>query len=544
MNENDSSVTTTDTNDVPMMQAPQWLIDLCLNSKTAKEFKPKSALPPVKVDLSEAEQRALDYLDRAPQASIGNRNGTTFAVAAKLRDFGIPAPLALQMIQDHYNGQPNKCEPALDDEEVEHVVKSAYKYANSQQGHDSPEGAFSKFINQDDDDALTPKLAPAREPMRPTVFSQTNPKCAPALLPKQEWLLGRFLLAGKVTVIIAPGGAGKSTLSIGAAMSLAANKNLIGMNVHAAGSAWIINNEDDETDIFRRVNALMLQHNVSDDDLGGRLHIQSDENRPFTMAKRTTDGIIKPVDYDEVLAYVRNHNIKLVVADPFAETHLANENSNEEILQVARMYRRLAKTAKCAVLLIHHTRKPAQGKTADYVGDANSGRGASSLINVARVVSTLYTMTDKDAKRYGINIKDKHRYARLDDAKANLSLMSGDAHWFHKTQVRIANDEDVGVLVPVTLTSLVDENYDEYDQVLDFTLHKLTNSDTRWAVASFARTFSQTKNGGVPLSRRAVEQHIKEAIERGELKLIRSGRHEYLDVPENTKPENANDIFN
>jgi hypothetical protein len=37
---------------------------------------------------------------------------------------------------------------------------------------------------------------------------------------------------------------------------------------------------------------------------------------------------------------------------------------------------------------------------------------------------------------------------RLDDAKANLSLVSGAARWFKRVSVTIANGEEVGVLVP------------------------------------------------------------------------------------------------
>jgi hypothetical protein len=89
---------------------------------------------------------------------------------------------------------------------------------------------------------------------------------------------------------------------------------------------------------------------------------------------------------------------------------------------------------------------------------------------VARFVSTMFTMTDDDFKRwrpeieeYGktnniINI-DRTRFVRFDDAKANHSLLNPDARWFFKSTVGVGNfgtnkhtepEDEVGVLIPWT----------------------------------------------------------------------------------------------
>ena len=57
-------------------------------------------------------------------------------------------------------------------------------------------------------------------------------------------------------------------------------------------------------------------------------------------------------------------------------------------------------------------------------------------------------MSEKDAERLGILPEERHRWVRLDDAKANLALASGQARWFERVSVTIANGEEVGVLVP------------------------------------------------------------------------------------------------
>jgi hypothetical protein len=56
-------------------------------------------------------------------------------------------------------------------------------------------------------------------------------------------------------------------------------------------------------------------------------------------------------------------------------------------------------------------------------------------------------MSERDAEKLGLAPEDRHRWVRLDDAKANLSL-SESAKWFRRESVTIANGDEVGVLVP------------------------------------------------------------------------------------------------
>jgi hypothetical protein len=56
-------------------------------------------------------------------------------------------------------------------------------------------------------------------------------------------------------------------------------------------------------------------------------------------------------------------------------------------------------------------------------------------------------MSERDAEKLGLAPDDRHRWVRLDDAKANLSL-SESAKWFRRESVTIANGDEVGVLVP------------------------------------------------------------------------------------------------
>jgi hypothetical protein len=160
------------------------------------------------------------------------------------------------------------------------------------------------------------------------------------------------------------------------------------------------------------------------------------------------DQVIRQPDVDACIARIREHDIGLFVVDPFVETHEVNENSNEQIKAVASMFREVARTANCSVLLVHHTAKPPQGMSDGHAGNMNTARGASALVGVARVVQTLFSMSKADAEHLGVGAEDQRLYLRLDDAKANLGLMSGSATWYRRESVTIANGDEVGVLVP------------------------------------------------------------------------------------------------
>jgi hypothetical protein len=73
------------------------------------------------------------------------------------------------------------------------------------------------------------------------------------------------------------------------------------------------------------------------------------------------------------------------------------------------------------------------------------------------VVQTLFSMSPRDAEHYGIKDEDRRLYIRLDDAKANLGLISGEASWYRRIGVTIANGDEVGVLVPQDLQPAVDD---------------------------------------------------------------------------------------
>jgi hypothetical protein len=56
-------------------------------------------------------------------------------------------------------------------------------------------------------------------------------------------------------------------------------------------------------------------------------------------------------------------------------------------------------------------------------------------------------MSERDADKLGVVDDERRLWVRLDDAKANLSLIDGEALWFKRVGVVIPNGDEVGVLV-------------------------------------------------------------------------------------------------
>ncbi|HEX6011575.1 MAG TPA: helicase RepA family protein, partial [Geminicoccaceae bacterium] len=273
-----------------------------------------------------------------------------------------------------------------------------------------------------------------------------------ALLPRRRWLLGRTLLRGQLTLRVAPGGVGKSTLALEEAVAVATGRGLTGEPVHETAPAWVYNNEDDGDEMRRRLAAILQRWDVPLGELRGRLAMNSGADRPLLVAKADRAGnVVRLPDVDGCIEHVQRHAIGLLVVDPFAETHEVGENSNEQIRAVAAMFRDIARQGPCAVMLVHHTAKPPQGGSDGHAGNMNAAGGASALVGVARVVQTLFGMCRRDAEEVGLAEEERHRLVRLDDAKANLGPPGGATRWFRREAVAIGNGDEVGVLVPAEL---------------------------------------------------------------------------------------------
>ena len=255
----------------------------------------------------------------------------------------------------------------------------------------------------------------------------------PACIAPREWLYGTALVRRFVSVLIAPGGVGKSALALAQALALATGEPFLGERVHHSVPVWVLNLEDPLEELNRRLAALMIHHAIPPARVAGRLFLHSGRSRRVTMAAVGPDGgtIIHP-DKSALTDAVRARSIGLVVVDPFVKSHRLEENSNPHMDAAATAWAELAEETGAAVLLVHHVRKGA-------AEDIDAARGGKALTDAARAGRLLAPMSEAEAERLGVAPAERWRHVRLDDAKANMAPRAERALWFRLETVNLGN---------------------------------------------------------------------------------------------------------
>jgi hypothetical protein len=259
-----------------------------------------------------------------------------------------------------------------------------------------------------------------------------------AALPPRQWLYGGFLIRGHVAVTVAPGGTGKSVLSIVEALAMASGKPLLGTAVHERTPVWIYNLEDSRDELNRRVFASAKAHGLTETDLAGQLFLDSGIDRPICIATQSGKDGVKVCEETvaKIIATIRENRIGVMIVDPLVSSHRVAENDNGAMDAMVKTWTRIAHETGAAIHLVHHSRKSNGNETG-----MDDARGAVALIAAARSGRVLNVMTQEEATKTGID-GSRFRFVRIEDGKANLALRSDRADWFELVSVTLGNGTD------------------------------------------------------------------------------------------------------
>ena len=269
-------------------------------------------------------------------------------------------------------------------------------------------------------------------------------------IPKRDWIIPRLLLGGNISLILGPGGVAKSMLQLIAAVSVATGRDLLRLGPIRRCNVLLINNEDDRNELQRRVSAVVSQFSIDPAELEGSLYTISGYLRPVRFAYHVDNRVSRGPDLDKIEALIKEKKIEVLFVDPFISTHTAPENDNNAMDQVVSIFKRLAGNYGIAINIAHHTKKIG-GDTEAHAGDAESGRGASSIKDAARAAVTIARMGKKTAEKLEIPNEVSGNYIRMDVGKMNFAPHDSKANWFRIEQGILANRDTVGVPVPVNL---------------------------------------------------------------------------------------------
>jgi hypothetical protein len=292
------------------------------------------------------------------------------------------------------------------------------------------------------------EITPPPEPIVATPF-EWRPE---AEIPRRMWLYGKHLLRRFVSVDVAAGGTGKSSVKIGESLAMASGRDLYGVTVHDGPlNVWLYNLEDPAEESERRFHATAKWFHIAPGDVEGRLFVDSGRDQRCVIATETEYGarIAQPV-YEQIKAQLLERKIDVLIIDPFVSSHEVSENDNRSIDAVVKAWGRLADECNCSINLVHHVRK-GNGTEAN----ADSARGAKALVDAARSVQVFNRMSIDEASLAGVAEDQRGFYFRTQNDKANLAPPD-KAAWYRMNNVSLDNGDQVGVACPWTWPELFD----------------------------------------------------------------------------------------
>jgi hypothetical protein len=432
---------------------PAWVAEKLTQHKH-DPLKPRDSGKTIVADHDDDIEWAIDFLQSHEPAVEGQSGDAhTYQTFCILKEHGVSIDVAIELAMEHWNP---RCEPLWDPADLAEKAESAYKSAQNATG--------AKSVHADFD---PPSIVIPPKPRKKLLGAETSGLVWRAAngFPMRDWVIPGFALAKNVTLLIAPAGVGKSTFSLGLALSAVSGVDILGLPARERCAVAVFNNEDTKEEQERRIVAAAQHYHITQDmasypdvtEKGSMLFVNGRDNLLLKVAKRDGNGALKPHNADAVVDYLIERNIRLLIVDPLSMTHEGSENSNEDMLVVGAIYSAIADKANCAIVLVHHTRKLSEASSEGHSGNLDSARGASSLGGVARVAFTLNVMSMKDAGRYGVPEHHRTRYLLLEQAKANMSAPGEHKRYFERygEVIGITADnldgESIGVLRPANL---------------------------------------------------------------------------------------------
>ena len=337
------------------------------------------------------------------------------------------------------------------------------------------------------------------------------------LISPRPWLYGYWLMRGAVTLLAAPGGTGKTSLITTTILACATGRNLLGELPLKKLRVAFLGLEETSEEMERRFAAALIRYQIDPTELGDRVMYLDGREYGFKAAVVDPTGQVQMTqEMHQLIGDLMMCRIDVLVADPLALTHSAQENDNTAMAAVMSFFATTAIMCNIGVLLIHHTRKGA------IAGDVDAIRGAGALVNHARIAIGLSPMSTDERETMNIPKEDARSLVRIDDLKFNYSARAAEARWVKLESVPLGNtwhedypDGDL-VQVPVNWTppaptvvtaALANIILDE--------LERGTSEGERYTTSrkgdrqAFELAKTTLLSGGVDLSDKAIAQLLK-----------------------------------
>jgi hypothetical protein len=271
----------------------------------------------------------------------------------------------------------------------------------------------------------------------------------PDKLPPRPWVAPPYILRNHITLPHGPGGVGKSQLIDAWACALTLCQAYGRLRPVRRCRVLLANFEDDENEQLLRLSAALkcFKGNPTPQDLEGYLYrVTIAEDANATMFELDRDGAVRPTRTFEALEmWCREIRPDVVALDTLVSINAVPEDNNTLMRRVMASFRRLTRAYEIALILAHHDRKSGGD---DEDSDQTNARGAGDISNAARFELAVKKMTAAEAKRFGLDPKDRPAYFRLGSPASKLNYIAADeAEWFERV-THVISDQPVGACIP------------------------------------------------------------------------------------------------
>ena len=255
----------------------------------------------------------------------------------------------------------------------------------------------------------------------------------------REWLIPNWLPANTATMFTGDGGAGKSWLTLQAVCQIASGFNNAFLDPefpipseadesvepkHVIFATY----EDEPAEIKRRLQSLASGMNwilESLDTIQQHLHIVDMRGIGSVWGPGMGKHIANTGDLlfagEAIRTICEKRNAKLLVMDPLSGAFGGNENDRTAVYDFVSSFRGWGDAAKCAMLVIGHLPKGAEGRAAGFSGSTAWEASARSMW----MLSKQNAGDSKNPKEYWALLHTKSNYASLQNEKPLIKSQYG-----------------------------------------------------------------------------------------------------------------------
>lgn len=310
--------------DLPLAPAPGW-ITAKLEAPRERAEAPETV---TELDTPYAMMRAIRWLQDAPAAVEGSGGDqATFAVAAKLKDFGLSRGAAVQAMLEFWN---ERCSPPWHPRELEQKVVNAFRYGTSAPASLDPTKEF---------EAIEPESPRLFTPFEESRFDLSHP-----------YLVEDLLDQGAMSVLYGDSNSGKTFLALDLSHCVATGRAWRGKKVRQGLVVYLA--AEGGRAIHKRLGALRSRYGAAD--------------TPLAVVTLPVDLLRGKEGRETVLKAVRAAEehyglpCTLLVLDTLSRLMAGgNENAPDDMGTLVKNIDLVRSEIRAHVLTVHHSGKNA-----------------------------------------------------------------------------------------------------------------------------------------------------------------------------------------